>query len=179
MKRFIAIFAALVLSLLSLQAQAAEKWWTYVASYDGLPGEIRVDLALRASAPMAAYPQLMVTGSSYVSAHPTGLPEPRDDLRIAALTAKIVATVHKATPAIYLGSFTHKNEQMHYFYVKDAAKAEKALVPVYAHICDGCRGSTIIKDDPSWSAYTDFMYPNAKTREFYKVELGKLGVPIK
>jgi hypothetical protein len=179
MKRIAAPLIAVTLSLLSpVHAFGAEQWWTYVASYGGMPGAIRVDLALNKSAPVAGYPNLITTGSTYKSPHADQMPEGREQDRLDALSLQVIATVQKTTPSIYVGSFTAKHKQTHYFYVKDPSKVEKALAPVYAHICSVCTSSTSSKPDAAWSVYFDSLYPNAKTRTFYRKDLTKLGVSV-
>jgi len=151
-------------------------WWAYLADYDGTPGSIRLDMAFHGKAPLAEYPHLIVTGTTYQSVGRHGLPEPADFQRLAALSQQVVAAVDAVTPSVYVGTFTYKHEQLNYVYVKSTANVPEALDAVYSTSCAGCKIYTNIKHDPAWSAYRDFLYPNQATRDFHREELNKIGL---
>jgi hypothetical protein len=172
MKRFaIALSLALASATASAQSPAPEQWWSYLATYDAGPGSIRVNLALRKQAPLAGYPYLVVTGPKYASTQKGGLPEVADVNRLNDLQAKVVAAIAELSPHVYVGTFTHDFEQLHYVYVKSPSGISQALAMVYGEHCGGCKTYTNIKQDPSWIAYLDFLFPNQETRERYGLQL--------
>jgi hypothetical protein len=162
--------ASLFLACVVTHAQSSPKpdWWTYLASYEaGRPGSIRVDLALRKVAPVEGYSHVIVTGVTYTSAQKDGLPEPKDLARLNKISAAVVAAIGKKTPSIHAGTFTHNFEQLNYIYVRNTDGLEKLVEKVYAKSCAGCKTHTNIKDDPTWTAYREFLFPNEATREHY------------
>jgi hypothetical protein len=164
---------SLVIGASTAYAQPAvpNQWWSYLASYDAGPGSIRVDLALRKLAPLADYPYLVVTGPTYASTQKQGLPEAADLDRLNDLQEQVVAAIARQSPYVYAGTFTHNFEQLHYVYVKSPSGISQALSELYRERCSACKIYTNIKQDPSWSAYSDFLFPNQATREHYGLRL--------
>jgi hypothetical protein len=169
MKKFL-LGASLFLACAVTHAQSSPKpdWWNYLASYEaGRPGSIRVDLALRKVAPVEGYSHVIVTGVSYTTTQKDGLPDAKDLDRLNKISNAVVAAVAKKTPSMFAGTFTHNFEQLNYIYVRNADGLEKVVENVYAKLCAGCKTSTNIKSDPTWSAYRDFLFPNEATRTHY------------
>ena len=162
---------ALVTTAASAQSAPREQSWSYLASYEAGPGSIRLNLALRKLAPLVDYPYLVVTGPTYASTQRQGLPEAMDLGRLNSLQELVVAAIAKQGPHVYAGTFTHNNEQLHYVYVRSPAGISQALAEVYAKHCAGCKVYTNIKQDPSWSAYSDFLFPNEATRAHYGLQI--------
>jgi hypothetical protein len=158
-----------------MDANSKDYWWPYLASYDAGPGSIRVNLGLRKQAPLDGYPYLVVTGTTYTTTRPEGLPSTDDLERLNILSEKVVAEIQKTTPSVYVGTFTYNREQLHYIYVKDSAGIQGVLNSFYSTNCTGCKNYISIKPDPLWSAYIDFLYPNKAVLEFNSAELKKLG----
>ena len=155
----------------SAQPIASDQWWSYLASYDAGPGSIRVNLALRKLAPLADYSYLVVTGPTYASSQRQGLPEVADLDRLNYLQEQAVAAIAEQSPYVYAGTFTHNFEQLHYVYVKSPSGISQALSELYRQRCPDCKTYTNIKQDPQWSAYSDFLFPNQATREHYGLQL--------
>lgn len=151
--------------------RSSDQWWSYVASYDAGPGSIRVDLALRNRAPLAEYPYLVVTGTTYTSEQRQGFPEASDLDRLNALQERIVSAITTQSPCLYAGTFTHNFEQLHYIYVESPAGVSQALSGVYLECCPSCKIYTSIKQDQPWSTYLDFLYPNKATIDHYGLKL--------
>lgn len=169
----------LVTSLLPVKASANDFWWPYLAAYESGPGSIRVNLGLKKSAPVPQYEQLVVTGVTYASKSIDRLPDAETIEKLNILSEKVISSISKLSPSIYVGTFTHNNEQLHYIYVKDSSKINNALKELYATACVGCKTYINIKQDPSWSAYNEFLYPNQETLKFYQADLKKLGFSSK
>jgi hypothetical protein len=153
-----------------------ELWWSYIADYDGLPGSTLVNLALKTRAPMPDRSVLLVTGVSYESAPKnSGLPDAAELKFLNRLSEKRRTLIADHSTALFVGSFTHKKEQLDYFYVSDAAGLEAVLRDFYRTESPDRRPYTNIKSDSRWNAYLDFLYPNTQTIEYYRAELLKLG----
>ncbi len=149
----------------------SEQWWSYLASYDAGPGFILLNLALRKQAPLADYPHIVVTGTTYSSSQKKGLPEAADLGRLNALEEKVIAAIAKKTQYIHAGTFTYNFEQLQYVYVKNPSGISQALADVYRENCLGCKTSINIKDDEAWAAYSKFLFPNEGTLKHYGVRL--------
>jgi hypothetical protein len=158
------------------QPVSAELWWSYLADYDGLPGSIVVNLALKARAPMRERPTLLVTGVSYQSSSEnSGLPDAAELDFLKRLSTMRLKVIAQHSTAILAGTFTHKNERLDYIYVADSAGLEVALRSFYQTECPTRRTYINVKSDPQWLAYSDFLYPGAQTIEHNRTELIKLG----
>ena len=171
MTRLFGIMSIVFASAASAQSSPAENRWSYLAAYEDGPGSIRLNLSLRDVAPMADYPNLVVTGPTYTAINREGLPEAADLKRLNHLQERVVIAIAKQTPYIYAGTFTHNFEQLHYVYVKSGSGISQALAEVYKEHCPGCKVYTNIKHDPSWSAYSEFLFPNQATREHYGLQI--------
>lgn len=166
---------ACLISLIAVQADAKELWWSYSARYQDGTGTTRINLDLKGKAPNPAYATLVITGSAYTSKRVDGLPDQAENDRLDVLRGKVLDVIQKATPSIYAGTFTQNMDQKHYVYVKDGAKVEKALNQLYASACPKCKAHTVVRDDKAWAFYTGFLFPNETTRDYYKADLKKLG----
>jgi hypothetical protein len=154
-----------------------ELWWAYLADYEGRPGSTIVNLALKPHAPMQDRPILVVTGVSYESGPKfSGLPDTAELEYLNRLSDKQHALIEAHTAALWVGTFSHQGERLDYLYVAEAAGLEEALRNFYMAECPDRRPYISIKSDPRWEAYSDFLYPNAQTREQFRAELEKLGV---
>ena len=158
-----------------MQPDAKDFWWSYLASYEAGPGAVRVNLGLKQQAPVGDYPNLIITGTTYVTTRSDGFPDQTDFERLDALSSKVVAAIQTVSPSVYVGTFTHNREQLHYVYVKDVKGVKESLSALYAKVCTGCKIYTNIKTDPAWTAYKDFLYPNQAILKFHENELRKIG----
>jgi Family of unknown function (DUF695) len=172
MQRILGLLLLLfVATPLSAMPQSDEQWWSYLASYDSGPGSILLNLALRKRAPVAEYPHLVVTGSTYVSKEKKGLPDAGDLARLNALEEKVLAAVSKRSQYIHAGTFTYNFEQLQYVYVKSTSGIPHALAEVYREHCPECKIYTNIKSDPYWAAYSKFLFPNDATLKHYGLRI--------
>ena len=162
-----------------MDAVARDFWWPYLASYEAGPGSIRVNLGLRNQAPLAEYPYVVVTGTTYNTTRQDGLPDAKDIERLNALADKVIGAIQATSPSVYVGTFTHNREQLHYVYVKNFSGIAGALSQLYSAACQGCKTYMNIKHDPVWAAYTEFLYPNPAILKLHRAELENLGYPLK
>jgi hypothetical protein len=158
-------------------ARGAESiWWSYLAQYDDGPGSIRLDLRMHASAPVPGFEYIVITGPKYKTTRKDGLPEEKELARVNGLAPQIISAVSSTTDALYVGTFTHSGEQLHYIYIKDPTHIKESLTRLYENQLHEAAPYINIRHDPDWSAYLGFLYPNEPTRQFYHSELVKLGV---
>ena len=150
-------------------------WWSYLADYDGKPGSILVNLALKERSPDSDFQRLVVTGVSYSSSNTNGLPDSKEIDSLNDLSEKRVKIITQLTPAILVGSFTHNSERLDYIYVHHTNGVEDALNKFYQVACPDRKPYINLKDDSKWEAYSDFLFPNEQTIQFYRQELTKIG----
>jgi hypothetical protein len=168
--------AAFLMSASAAAGEGKPMWWSYLAQYDDGPGSIRLDLGVRARAPVPGYGYVVITGPKYQTPRGDRLPEEKELDRVNGMGTLIISAVSGVTDAIYVGTFTHAGEQLHYIYVKDPSRVKDALARLYETRLHETAPYINVKADPGWSAYLEFLYPNKPTREFYRDELLKLGV---
>ncbi len=153
----------------------AVSWWNYLAAYPKGPGAVRVDMDLAQSGPAVDRATLVVAGVRFATERANGLPEARQVEALEALGARLVAAIGEATPAVHAGTFTHDRQHLSFLYVADAASVERAVDGVLREHCPGCERRLEISEDGDWSAYFEFLYPNAETRAAYRQELRERG----
>ncbi len=154
-----------------------DRWWVYLASYDGLTGSTRLNFDLKDYAPMAGYKTLVVCGISCESSKrrpESGLPSRKELGFLHRISEKRAALVKAKAKAIHVGAFLKANRQEDFFYVADPKGLEAALKKFYKKECSGREHFFRCKRDPKWKAYLDFLYPNEATIEFYRKELEEL-----
>ena len=178
MNRFcqITIIAGIVMLSNSCgKPEQKELWWTYLANYDNQPGSIVVNLELKERVPIADFAQLIVTGVSYTSSSASGLPDGKELDFLNALDEKRLKIVAQLTPSILAGIFTHNGEHLDYIYVRNAVGVEDALKKFYQDNYPDRKPYINLKQDPKWETYSEFLFPNEQTIEFYRQDLIKIG----
>jgi hypothetical protein len=163
----------------SAQPIIPERWSSYLASYDGLLGSIRLNFGLKDHAPVSGYTTLLISGVSYESGREKSemkMPETEDLAFLNEVSEKRVALVMSRSTAIHVGAFLHDNMQLDYFYIIDPDGLETALKDFHEKECPGRRQSFKIESEPDWGAYLRFLYPNEATIEHYREEFKREGV---
>jgi hypothetical protein len=147
----------------------SSKWWSYIADYDGKPGSIRVDMAAREVAPLVSLLTVVIFGTKYEQKPDSGLPTEAALTKLNAESDQLIAAVLGAQAGMYVGTFTHNGEQLHYVYTRSAEGTEAAFRNALAVHCGQCTAVYRTRHDPSWKAYLEFLYPNQATLQFYGV----------
>lgn len=162
--------AATMAASAQTQVSASNKWWAYLADYDGTPGSTRVDMGQHANAPIADLPLLVIAGTKYTTSLASGFPEERELQRLNDLSDKLILAIMALGPSVYVGTFTQNREQVHYVYVKDLAGIEEAFAKTLKRECGTCAVLYRTKRDPEWNTYLKFLYPNQATMDFYRFD---------
>jgi hypothetical protein len=163
-----------VLSAGPLAAQPAvsssDKWWVYLADYDGKPGSTRVDMGQRARAPQLEMPQIIIFGTKYDQNPESGFPTDAALQRLNRDSDALITAVLSVQAGIYVGTFTHAGEQLHYVYARSSEGTEAAFASALAAVCPSCTPIFRTKSDPEWKAYLIFLYPNDATLRHYRLD---------
>lgn len=168
MKKNIAILASIFLAVSLAHGQTAkEQWDSYIASYEnGVPGSTTVRMDLINDAPKKNFEYVLVTGLTYETSREDGFPEEDTFAILYTVEDELTELIRKQTKALLVGSFTHKKERLEYYYLKDSTGLEEKLEQFYASKYPDYDYYSNIKEDSSWSYYTDFLYPNEDIRNY-------------
>ena len=148
----------------------SNKWWTYIAEYDGKPGSTRVDMGLRDEAPLTSLPTLVIFGVKYDRKPETEFPTDAALDKLNAESDGLIAAVLSVQVGIYVGTFTHSGEQLHYVYARSAEGTEAAFLQALTKNCPTCIPVYRTRADAAWNAYLKFLYPNQATLEHYGLD---------
>ncbi|MFZ5506154.1 MAG: DUF695 domain-containing protein [Pseudomonadota bacterium] len=145
----------------------SDKWWMYLADYDGKPGSTRVDMGLRARAPLPDLQQIVIFGTKYEQIPTSGFPTDAALEQLNRDSDSLILAVLSVQAGVYVGTFTHAGEQLHYVYVKSSEGTEGAFSAALAAACPTCAPIFRTRSDPEWKAYLKFLYPNEATLRHY------------
>jgi Family of unknown function (DUF695) len=171
MKRLILLLAVVAATSPWVSAKAkissSDKWWTYIAEYEGHAGSTRVDMAQKDVAPVSTLPFVVIAGVESETNLKSGFPGQDELARLNDISHKIIESILATGPSLYVGTFTHNKRQEHYVYVRSVAGAEAAFRKAIAEACPKCKALFRTKADPKWDTYLRFLYPNSATMEHY------------
>jgi hypothetical protein len=142
-------------------------WWTYLADYKGTPGVVLVDMSQVTLTHRKQFPFLITAGTTYQGDSKSQLPTPEEYSRLGSLSRQVLTAMASHGRIVHAGTFTHKGDQVLYFYAEKPAGFEAAFTKVMTARCAGCKIIFNVRPDPQWDAYRDFLYPNAATLKFY------------
>lgn len=159
------------------QVSVSNKWWSYLADYEGKPGSTRVDMALIDRAPITSLPYVVIAGTKYETSRSDGLPDIATVEQLNKLSDKLILAIMSNGPAVYAGTFTNDGEQVHYVYVQSPQGAQAEFSKALASACSVCKPTFRTKHDPNWDTYRKFLYPNQQTMDFYRFDPRQLHGP--
>ena len=116
------------------------------------------DRSLKANAPDAAYPFLLVTDLTIPGCKPGAeLSETQASIADAAGTQLrlLVASIHA-------GAVLQDCRRTDYYYVKDTSDMRTVMETFYQDNFSGYQRSIAIRPDPAWKAYLDTLLPAAR-----------------
>lgn len=138
-----------------------QDWDFYMLRVDDQPASIFVDLALRKVAPLTDRPLMAHVSVAMRAPRPDGLSSQEEYDALGALETSLETLLTSEIGAIYAGRCTTAGNRDFYFYIAGpdafAAAVARALAghPHYQY-------ATGHRDDPTWSAYFNFLYPGAR-----------------
>lgn len=175
MKRTLLLLIFIFLIVSRTLAQKEDRWDTYMASFNGSPGTVVLNMSLKTIAPIRRFPYVLVTGVTYKDCSSDGFPSKNEFNNLYAIEDSIGVFMKKQRPFELAGSFTHQCQRLNYYYVTDTTNLRIGLNDLYAGRFPGYHPYVNIKADINWKYYLDFLYPNEETQEFMantKVVLG-------
>ncbi|MES2520203.1 MAG: DUF695 domain-containing protein [Bacteroidota bacterium] len=156
----------LLITLMSqkLSAQATtERWDNYMATFENKPGLVVVRMDLIKSAPLKEYKFILVTGITYESKNPDGLPNKETLSAIQKVGDELQQVIGTTFKEVYVGSFTYNDERLEYFYLRDTIGVRETLKSFYNLKHNKFKNYIYIRNDSDWKGYKEFLYPNEET----------------
>lgn len=147
-------------------------WWVYLSDFEGSPGSISLNLALKPVAPFPKFEWLIITGIRFEPAKETkGLPDEKELAGIQQLRKKRISLIKQAVPAIEAGGLIIDGQEFHYIYVKNAEGIEAKLQQFYREQYPGREPLIKIEKNPDWSVFYETLFPSPSTIIKYEKEL--------
>lgn len=138
-----------------------EDWDFYFSNVDDIIGSFYVDLGLSKIAPVKDKPNLVWISLKMNNAREDGLSSNEESETLYAIEDRIQNYILKNHTAFYAGRLTSNSTRDFYFYFGETTLYDRtiseAMVAFPSYSYDF--GS---KEDPEWSTYSDFIYPNPK-----------------
>ena len=164
LKIFIAVL--LLFPPFFLMAQE-ENWDVYMARYKNKPSSVTLNMALKSVAPVEVLPFIVITGVSFKNCDEDGMPSKREFTNLYKISDSVKAVVDRLAKNNLVGSFTYLCQRLDYFYVSDTVGLRQQLTALYKEKFTQYIPYYInIKEDKTWAAYLDFLYPNEESYEF-------------
>lgn len=144
-------------------------WERYSTSVDERPAVILVDLGLAERAPIPALPALCLLSLTVRESDGNGLPGPEEGTAIGELEDALDAFVADAfgKAAAYAGRCATNGRCDLFFYLQRgegwSAALERFMAGTSPGGCtEGYEWESGVHDDPDWSVYRDFLFPQER-----------------
>ncbi len=163
-KFFTAVLA--IFSPVLLIAQE-ENWDVYMAKYKSMPSSVTLNMALKSVAPVKTLPFVVITGVSFKNCDADGMPSKREFTNLYKISDSLKTIMDRVVTNNLAGSFTYLCQRLDYFYVSDTVGLRQQLAFFYREKFPQYSPHYInIKEDKTWTAYLDFLYPSEESYEF-------------
>ncbi len=141
-----------------------------MAQYEKGPGSTLVNMSIKKTAPDKNFPFLFSAGVNFTNCSPEGMPTPLELNNLYRISDSIVAIINRTTKNVFVGTFTYQCQRRDYFYVPDTTDLRQKIIEHITKYFSGYSPAFNIKEDKTWIAYLDFLYPNETTMEYMKNE---------
>lgn len=144
----------------STKMNIPENWGLYIADYEGKPGSVAVNLALRDPAIQNAFPFRASFSLPISPCRPDGLSE-GNALEIAGKEEdRIMDAISKSGKKFTVaGTFTHNCQRRIYLYLDKDNGLQNELTSLLKKYPASVTDIKVLQES-SWSAYSEFLYPN-------------------
>jgi regulator of RNase E activity RraB len=161
------VITILALNFISEKLLAQEdNWDVYLAMYEKGPGSTIINLSAKSLAPDSSHPFVLITGVTFNQCKPDGLPDKEAFDDLYRLEDEITRLLDQYGSNIHVGMFTYQCERLLYFYVKDTIELGNQLSALFAKEFAAYKPYTNIREDKTWDAYQNFLYPNEETLDY-------------
>jgi hypothetical protein len=125
---------------------------------------VALDLSLEPTAPDPARPRLLRVAYRLTAPGPDGLPSPAEGEALARVEDALSAAFEE-TGARYAGRVTLAGTRTHLFYAAATVDAAGPLAAA-ATALEGYQPTSVVEDDPTWSAWQHELVPPPRTRRW-------------
>ena len=158
----------LLLAPVAGNAQPADDWVTYLATYPKGTGSVQTNLALLPKAPVDGYRYLVSTGVRIKECPPGGLPTSRELNTLYTIANGLAQLLEKKKRTISAGSLTYQCQRIEYFYVNDTTLLRRYLTEFYTRSYPHYSYIIRLEEDRDWKHYRSFLYPKPEIMESMK-----------
>ncbi|MBJ7409637.1 MAG: DUF695 domain-containing protein [Phenylobacterium sp.] len=140
-----------------------DEWDFYRLHVDGEPASIFLDMGIARSAPIAGFDRVVYLRVRMQNPRLNGLSSEEEYDTLIALEEALAASVEELGGTVYVGRNTSAGYRDLFFYTRDEAHFRSSASATMADF----RQYDVevgVRDDPHWSLYFDFLYPNPEQR---------------
>lgn len=138
-----------------------EEWDFYFSNVDDKAGSFYLDLGLSQIAPVHKMPHFFYVSLKMNDPREDGLSSNREYDKLIEIEDFLVNSLKDKHNIIYVGRLTSNGTRDFYFYTSDTLLIEKTISESLVRFPD-YQYEFEIKDDKTWSYYSDFIYPNPR-----------------
>lgn len=153
-----------------------EFWWSYIADYNGLPGIVGLNLALRLSVPRDDLPNLIKLDWHYTpDPEKDGLPFVAEHEAIGVLADQVLGYLTSTSTVMEVGHCIMNGYRRDYYYTPNGGQLIDQLREYCQGVAQNRKFTITVVDDPDWLSYCNFLFPNSATIAYYRAELAASG----
>lgn len=158
------LFFLLLLPGAAFAQEPEPKWETWLGRYEKGIGQTKVDMALKATAPDASVPYVLITGVSILDCK-KGFPVPNEKNMLELVTDAVERQMKMLVKTIPAGTFTYNCERTDYYYISDTTYVKYLLGELYKNNFPQYRYKIEIRSDEQWQEYLQNLYLTDEKRK--------------
>ncbi|HEY8296465.1 MAG TPA: DUF695 domain-containing protein [Candidatus Baltobacteraceae bacterium] len=139
-------------------------WSSYFARLDGAPVSIAVDLELKASAPLAQKPAAYTIAVAVREPDANGMPAESEFERLSEIENALYDAL-LALDVLQVGRVTGRKLRTFHYYGPQTATIAATVAQIMESYA-GYQFKVLAADDPTWSIYVGYLYPDHYQLEF-------------
>ncbi len=165
------ILCITILSILSLFSIAQDgNWEVYMAQYEKGVGSTVVDFSLKATAPRANLPFVVITGVAFKDCNTDGMPTKKEFETLYKIADSVGIIINSKGSNTMAGTFTYQCQRLDYYYVSDTNGVRQSLQEMYKRHFENYEPYINMRIHEQWESYLQFLYPNEETWSLFKIK---------
>lgn len=167
MKQRFLYFLAIFLSGHGFSQKIVHDWENYVASINGKPVSVNLDLGLAAFAPVKEDSFVIILRVKINNVDTRGMPLSFEEERLMQMEDGIVGLLARQSGATFAGRFTQRGIREFYFYAPDTMGFRRAVNQAMRPF-SGYEWLSQAKQDRQWENYFSVLYPGK--RDMFRIQ---------
>ncbi len=151
-------FLAVFFSSQAFSQKIVHDWENYVASVNGKPVSVNVDLGLSSFAPVREDSFVIILRVKMNAVGTNGMPSPAEEERLILMEDGLVELLARQSGATFAGRFTQRGIREFYFYAPDTMGFRRAVNQAMQPF-SGHEWLSQAKKDKQWENYFNVLYP--------------------